>query len=797
MSKTAVLEARFVEIIAVRGGLPAAPGARPPPSCSPKGPPSPSWPATARRPPAASRTCSSRRSPSAGSTSWSWPSAATPSWRASASRASSLRSSRPRSAPPSPSRSSRTSTCPTSRSGAPAPRSRARRGSSRWPTPCSPRRRHARRPEELAAPFVDAGEGGRGRRGGARRRARHPGRAPGRERRARAPSCAAPSPARAVLRVRVLPGKEKDPEAAVYRDYFEHDEPGRDIPSHRLLAILRGEREGFLISDLQVDDEREVQRLGRSWGLPLEHRLRPARSPTPPPTATSGCCGRRSPTRCAPRCASAPRPRRSPSSAPTSKPCCSRRRSGWCRSWGSTPASAPAASWRWSTAPAGWWRPTSSTPCRRMPTSAARPPTVVRLIERARRPRRRGRQRHRQPRDRGCSPARRSRRRGSTRWSSRSSPRPAPRSTRPPAWRARSCPTLDVTLRGAVSIARRLQDPLAELVKIEPRSLGVGQYQHDVDQKSLERELDTAVEGAVNRVGRRAQHRLGAAAAARLRPLRAARPRGRRPPRQQRPVPLAPGAAQGRRLRPQDLRAVGRLPAHARTASNPLDRTAVHPERYAVVAADGARTSRCRLEELVGNPALVAQLDFSRFADDEHGLGRFTLEDIRTELLRPGRDPRPEFKTPEWRADVTSVKDLAARHGARGAGLERHQLRRLRRHRRPPRRPGARLRAHPPLRGGPARGGAGRGDRQGQGAGGRPRARAHRLSIKALQTPAQATRPPQRTGSAGRTGDARPAPRQDPRPEPRAGFKARRRPAPPGEHAGAQARAPRASKNGS
>src|SRR5947209_370859 len=72
------------------------------------------------------------------------------------------------------------------------------------------------------------------------------------------------------LRVRVLPEKEKDPAAATYRDYFAHDEPGRDIPSHRLLAILRGEREGFLISDLRIDDEREAERLGRSWRLPLD-----------------------------------------------------------------------------------------------------------------------------------------------------------------------------------------------------------------------------------------------------------------------------------------------------------------------------------------------------------------------------------------------------------------------------------------------------------------------------------------------------------------------------------------------
>ncbi|HEX6861321.1 MAG TPA: S1 RNA-binding domain-containing protein, partial [Thermoanaerobaculia bacterium] len=94
-----------------------------------------------------------------------------------------------------------------------------------------------------------------------------------------------------------------------------------------------------------------------------------------------------------------------------------------------------------------------------------------------------------------------------------------------------------------------------------------------------------------------------------------------------------------------------------RDGEHPLDRTAVHPERYQAVE-QMAEALQVPLPELVGNTALVSKLDFSRFAREDQGLGKFTLEDIKNELIRPGRDPRPEFKTPEWRPDVTSVKDL-------------------------------------------------------------------------------------------------------------------------------------------
>jgi uncharacterized protein len=217
-------------------------------------------------------------------------------------------------------------------------------------------------------------------------------------------------------------------------------------------------------------------------------------------------------------------------------------------------------------------------------------------------------------------------------------------------------PDLDVSLRGAVSIARRLQDPLAELVKIDPKSMGVGQYQHDVDQKSLAGELDMAVESTVNRVG----VELNTASLSLLRRVSGLSER------------LARNIVKYRDdkgsfdSRDTLLQVSGFGPKTYEQAAgflrigegkHPLDRTAVHPERYPVVEkmATGLGVP---LQELVGNPALVATVNFERFLDHGEGVGRFTLDDIRAELERPGRDPRPQFKAPEWREDVTSVKDL-------------------------------------------------------------------------------------------------------------------------------------------
>ncbi|MBR9989796.1 MAG: RNA-binding transcriptional accessory protein, partial [Gemmatimonadetes bacterium] len=215
-------------------------------------------------------------------------------------------------------------------------------------------------------------------------------------------------------------------------------------------------------------------------------------------------------------------------------------------------------------------------------------------------------------------------------------------------------PDLDVSMRGAPSIARRLQDPLAELVKIDPKSIGVGQYQHDVNQSRLKKRLDEVVETCVNRVG----VELNTASAPLLSYVAGvgdAVARNIVTTRDQR------GGFRSRR----ELLEVPRLGARAfeqaagflrvRGGDYPLDATAVHPERYGLVermAADlGAPVSG-----LVQNDALIDRLDLSRYVSEDVGMP--TLRDIADELRRPGRDPRDSFELPEFRDDITSPKDL-------------------------------------------------------------------------------------------------------------------------------------------
>ncbi|MGK7312408.1 MAG: Tex family protein [Candidatus Longimicrobiales bacterium M2_2A_002] len=215
-------------------------------------------------------------------------------------------------------------------------------------------------------------------------------------------------------------------------------------------------------------------------------------------------------------------------------------------------------------------------------------------------------------------------------------------------------PELDVSIRGAVSIARRLQDPLAELVKIDPKSIGVGQYQHDVDQPALKRRLDEVVQLCVNRVG----VELNTAS-----PSLLAYIAGLGPTLARNIVEIrdARGGFDGRaelldvpRLGPKSFeQAAGFL--RIRNARHPLDRTAVHPERYNLVErmADDVGVP---LDELIENETAVAEIELERYTSG--GVGRPTLEDIIDELLRPGRDPREAFEAPSFRDDVTEVKDL-------------------------------------------------------------------------------------------------------------------------------------------
>jgi uncharacterized protein len=215
-------------------------------------------------------------------------------------------------------------------------------------------------------------------------------------------------------------------------------------------------------------------------------------------------------------------------------------------------------------------------------------------------------------------------------------------------------PGLDVSLRGAVSIARRLQDPLAELVKIEPKSIGVGQYQHDVDQYRLARALDAVVEDAVNAVG----VDLNTASApllARVSGLGASLAeavvahRDANGPFASRKA-LLDVARLGQRTFEQ---AAGFL--RIRNGDEPLDASAVHPEAYGVARRIVAACGR-DVRELMGDPGALKALDPRVFADDRFGLP--TVRDIIAELEKPGRDPRPAFRTASFADGVEDIKDL-------------------------------------------------------------------------------------------------------------------------------------------
>ncbi|MCB1888047.1 MAG: RNA-binding transcriptional accessory protein [Rhodocyclaceae bacterium] len=221
---------------------------------------------------------------------------------------------------------------------------------------------------------------------------------------------------------------------------------------------------------------------------------------------------------------------------------------------------------------------------------------------------------------------------------------------------AREFPDLDVSLRGAVSIARRLQDPLAELVKIDPKSIGVGQYQHDVSQTLLARRLDAIVEDCVNAVGVDV-NTASAALLARVSGLNTSLAGGIVAHRD------ANGPFRGR----QALLKVPRLGAKTfeqaagflriMDGDNPLDASAVHPEAYPVVERILADVQR-KAAEIIGDKALLGRLDAARYTDERFGLP--TVRDILQELDKPGRDPRPEFRTARFRDGVEALRDLEA-----------------------------------------------------------------------------------------------------------------------------------------
>ena len=217
-------------------------------------------------------------------------------------------------------------------------------------------------------------------------------------------------------------------------------------------------------------------------------------------------------------------------------------------------------------------------------------------------------------------------------------------------------PELDLTFRGAVSIGRRLMDPLAELVKIDPKSIGVGQYQHDVDQGALKQALDDVVISCVNHVGvdvNRASVRLltyvsglGPQLAGNIVSFRNANG----------PFRNREELKQVNRLGPKAFEQAGGF-LKVLEGDNPLDASAVHPESYAIV--DKMATDlNCSLDQLLKQAELRRKIDPQKYVSDEVGMP--TLTDILAELEKPGRDPRQEFKPFEFDAGVKEMGDLSA-----------------------------------------------------------------------------------------------------------------------------------------
>jgi uncharacterized protein len=222
------------------------------------------------------------------------------------------------------------------------------------------------------------------------------------------------------------------------------------------------------------------------------------------------------------------------------------------------------------------------------------------------------------------------------------------------AFAAAEFPNLDVSLRGAVSIARRLQDPLAELVKIDPKAIGVGQYQHDVNQKALARSLDATVEDCVNAVGVDV-NTASAPLLERVSGLNKALAKNIVEYRD----------ANGPFANRATIRKVPRLGEKTfeqaagflriNDGDNPLDRSSVHPEAYPVVERILARIGKGMMD-VMGQPVVLKGLAPDDFIDEKFGVP--TVRDILTELEKPGRDPRPEFKTATFQEGVESLADL-------------------------------------------------------------------------------------------------------------------------------------------
>jgi len=212
-------------------------------------------------------------------------------------------------------------------------------------------------------------------------------------------------------------------------------------------------------------------------------------------------------------------------------------------------------------------------------------------------------------------------------------------------------PDLDLTVRGAISIARRLQDPLSELVKVDPKSIGVGQYQHDVDQRQLQQSLETVIESCVNRVGvdlntsswTLLRYVAGVTERTALNIVSYRNEHGQFRSRAE----LNKVSGIGAKTFEQ---AAGFL--RIRNGDNPLDMTAVHPESYGVVE-EIAKSLNAPVGELIRRPELLAKVDAKQLSG-----GSYTVKDILEELKKPGRDPRDRFVAPSFSETVREIADV-------------------------------------------------------------------------------------------------------------------------------------------
>jgi uncharacterized protein len=456
----------------------------------------------------------------------------------------------------------------------------------------------------------------------------------------------------AQLKVKVQGGKET--EGAAYRDYFDHSEAVRSIPCHRLLAILRGEKEGYLLTSIEVDDAREVKALAAAIGVHLNtpcgveianamadsyvRMMRPAITTEimtklreraesdaievfrtnleailmQPPLGRVAVIGVNPNPRKEARLVVvgsrgevveiASLPPLSPDSDLTEAAA------------GITTLARNHQVKAFAVGSGNGGRETEAF-LRKALAEAGMDKVIVTTVSET----------------------------GAGAYSTSKLAR-------------KELPDLTTSQRCAVSLARRLQDPLTELVKVDPRTLGVGQYQHDVDQGRLAVELRQAVEGVVNRVG----VDLNTAGVPLLRYVSGiSEPLAR--------SIVAHREEHGAFATRQDLLAVANLEPMTFTVSagflrvsngeNPLDATGVHPEHYPVVAAM-AEKLEVGIDELIGKRELLARVRLEELAIEENGLGRMTLTDIRSELEHPNRDPRPRFRVPRWSPEVAKLDDL-------------------------------------------------------------------------------------------------------------------------------------------